>query len=107
MTSSRVFVEVRLACAVRYVWCMPTPAHLPQVTCPVPAHRKQRFQPVPSHVEQMESPRGSPLWRPCLRCGSLRSDGTYAPRFLRRETGVAASEQVCPRCFLTICDCDD
>jgi hypothetical protein len=39
-------------------------------------------------------------WRPCLRCGSLRRDGTYRARATPR---VAPP---CPVCNLTPCCCD-
>ncbi|GAA0977500.1 hypothetical protein ENKNEFLB_02100 [Nocardioides aquaticus] len=41
-------------------------------------------------------------WRPCMRCGSLRSDGTYAAK-KRQEVAPV----VCTRCFLVGCDCSD
>lgn len=40
-------------------------------------------------------------WRPCLRCGSLRSDGRYVAKPQTSET------QPCPLCHLTICDCHE
>lgn len=46
-------------------------------------------------------------WRPCLRCGSLQADGTYKPRSRGNAGhGFGGPVQACPRCNLTICDCD-
>ena len=41
-------------------------------------------------------------WRACLRCGSMRSDGTYRAK----TSGPQRDVPPCPNCHLTPCCCD-